>query len=114
MKGNNWWNEINWSALKKIVEFFQERIAIASKNGVNHLCVKLMGKLVSSESAKLLAIYSVTQKAKGRYARGIDTEIYSTPEKRMELSYENFNYKTYSFSPVLIREIPKKSRASTF
>ena len=66
-----------------------------------------MKLLVRSESAKLLAIYIITQKNKGRTTPGIDGKVYLTSEDRMELSKEEFNYLTYKFQPVLRRYIPK-------
>ena len=60
-----------------------------------------MKLLVRSESAKLLAIYIITQKNKGRVTPGLDGKVYLTSEDRMELSKENFDYKTYGFHPVL-------------
>jgi len=104
---NDWWDEINWSQLERDVRRLQGRIYRASKKddkkGVNNL-MKLLAK---SESAKLLAIYLITQKNKGRNTPGIDGKVYLTSEDRMELSKEAFNYRTYKFQPVLRRYIPK-------
>ena len=66
-----------------------------------------MKLLVKSESAKLLAIYIIIQKNKGRNTPGIDGKVYLTAEGRMKLSKEDFEYRTYRFQPVLRRYIPK-------
>jgi len=67
-----------------------------------------MKLLVRSESAKLLAIYIITQKNKGRTTPGIDGKVYLTSKERIELSKEDFAYRNYTFQPVLRRYIPKE------
>ncbi len=104
---NDWWEEINWSQLERDVRRLQGRIYRASKKGDKKGVKNLMKLLVRSESAKLLAIYIITQKNKGRTTPGIDGEVYLTSEDRMELSKEDFDYRTHKFQPVLRRYIPK-------
>ena len=104
---NDWWDEINWSQLERDVRRLQGRIYRASKKDDKKGVKNLMKLLVRSESAKLLAIYIITQKNKGRINPGIDGNVYLTSEDRMELSKEEFNYKTFKFQPVLRRYIPK-------
>ncbi len=106
----DWWSNINWTALVQTIKTFQERIARASWTSNEQETQKLMIQLVKSESAKLLAIYYITQKNRGRYTSGIDGKTYLTPEERMNLSNENFDYKKYRFRPVIKKEIPKKKR----
>lgn len=103
----NWWSRINWAAVAREVKRLQGRIYSASKRGDVKGAINLMKLLARSESTKLLAIYRVTQRNKGRDSPGIDGKKYVTPETRMELSQENFNYVTYKVQPALRRFIPK-------
>jgi RNA-directed DNA polymerase len=104
---NDWWDKINWSQLERDVRRLQGRIYRASKKGDKKGVGNLMKLLVRSESAKLLAIYIITQKNKGRSTPGIDGRTYLNSEDRMELTKEDFDYRTYKFQPVLRRYIPK-------
>ena len=104
---NDWWDEVNWSQLERDVRRLQGRIYRVSKKGDKKGVHNLMKLLARSESAKLLAIYTITQKNKGRITPGIDGKVYLTSEERMELSKEEFDYRTYRFQPVLRRYIPK-------
>jgi len=104
---DNWWEELNFSDLERIVRRLQGRIFRVSKKGDKKGARNLMKLLVRSESAKLLAIYIITQKNKGRMTPGIDGKIYLTSKDRMELSKETFDYRTHKFQPVLRRYIPK-------
>lgn len=107
---NNWWGKINWSQMERDVRRLQGRIFRASKMGDNKRVNNLMKLLVKSEKAKLLAIYIITQKNKGKITSGIDSKVYLTSKDRMELSKESFNYKTYKFQPILRKYIPKTSK----
>lgn len=104
---DNWWDEMNFSQLERNVRRLQGRIFRVSKKGDKKGTRNLMKLLVRSESAKLLAIYIITQKNKGRITPGIDGKVYLTSKDRMELSKEKFDYGTYKFQPVLRRYIPK-------
>lgn len=104
---DGWWEELNFSQLERDVRRLQGRIYGASKKGDKKGARNLMKLLVRSRSAKLLAIYLITQKNEGRKTPGIDGKVYLTPEERMELSKERFDYRTYRFQPVLKKYIPK-------
>ncbi len=102
-----WWDEVNWSQTERDVRRLQSRIYSASKKGDIKRVNNLMKLLARSEKVKLLAIYIITQKNTGRLTPGIDGKIYPTSKAKMELSKENFDYKTYKFQPMLRRYIPK-------
>jgi len=104
---NDWWDKINWTQLERDVRRLQGRIYRASKKGDKKGMNNLMKLLAKSESAKLLAIYLITQKNKGRLTPGIDGKVYLTSKDRMELRKEKFDYRTYKFQPVLRKYIPK-------
>ncbi|MHA1682377.1 MAG: reverse transcriptase domain-containing protein [Promethearchaeota archaeon] len=103
----DWWSRVNWAKVEREVKRLQGRIYSASKRGDVEGARNLMKLLVRSEMAKLLAIYRVTQRNKGRLTPGIDGKTYLTPEARMKLSQENFNYVRYEIQPALRRYIPK-------
>ena len=104
---DGWWEELNFSQLERDVRRFQGRIYRASKKGDIKGVRNLMKLLVRSETAKLLAIYLITQRNKGRKTPGIDGKVYLTTKERMELTKEKFDYRTYKFQPVLRKFIPK-------
>ena len=108
-KGNNWWKRINWSELKSEICRMQEKIHQFSKKGDITKVNDLMKSLVKSREAKLLAIYYITQKNRGRNTAGVDGLTYLTPKERMKLSKRSFNYEKYKFQPVIKRFIPKKT-----
>jgi RNA-directed DNA polymerase len=105
---DDWWDEINFSQRERNVRQLQGRIFSASKKGDKKRVKNLMKLLARSWSAKILAIYTITQKNKGRLTPGIDGKVYLTSKDRMELSKEKFDYRTYRFQPVLRRYIPKE------
>jgi len=105
---DDWWDKINFSQLERNVRRLQGRIYSASKKGDKKRVKNLMKLLARSWSAKILAIYTITQKNKGRLTPGIDGNVYLTSKDRMELSKEKFDYRTYRFQPVLRRYIPKE------
>ena len=104
---DDWWDQINFSQLERNVRRLQGRIYRATKKSDKKGASNLMKLLARSESAKLLAVYIITQKNKGRTTPGIDGKVYLTSKDRMELSQEKFDYRTYKFHPVLRRYIPK-------
>jgi len=104
---DGWWDELNFSQLERDVRRLQGRIYRVSKKGDKKGVCNLMKLLGRSETAKLFAIYLITQRNEGRKTPGIDGKVYLTPEERMELSKEQFDYKTYRFQPALRKYIPK-------
>lgn len=106
---DEWWGELNFSQLERDVRRLQGRIYRASKKGDEKGANNLMKLLVRSETAKLHAIYLITQKNKGRKTPGIDGKVYLVAKERMELNKEKFDYRTYRFQPVLRIYIPKST-----
>jgi len=103
----DWWSSVNWMAVGRTVRRLQERIFKAVRDGNVHRAKELMKLLARSESAKLLAIYRVTQQNDGRITPGIDGKVYLTTEARSDLSRQQFKYHTWKFRPALRRYIPK-------
>ena len=106
---DDWWEELNFSKLERDVRRLQGRIYKTSKKGDEKGTRNLMKLLVRSETAKLLAIYLITQKNEGRKTPGIDGKVYLTTKERMELNKEKFDYKSYKFQHVLKKYIPKNT-----
>jgi len=91
---NDWWDEINWSQLERDVRRLQGRICRASKNGDKKGTNNLIKLLAKSESAKLLAIYIITQKNKGRNTPG---------EVIVILSFDLINLETVTLNGERVR-----------
>ena len=106
---DEWWDELNFSQLERDIRRLQGRIYKASKKGDKKGARNLMRLLARSETAKLFAIYLITQKNEGRRTPGIDGKVYLTSEERMKLSKERFDYRTHRFQPVLRKFIPKST-----
>lgn len=103
------WDEINWSQTERDVRRLQGRIFRASSKNDTKRVNNLMKLLVRSMTAKLLAIYTITQRNKGRFTPGIDGKVYLTSKERIELLNENFDYRTYKFQPIVRKNIPKSN-----
>ncbi|KKL61433.1 hypothetical protein LCGC14_2195370 [marine sediment metagenome] len=79
------WENIQWDVFKRHVRRLQERIFRATRDKDWARVKNLQKLLVRSHSARLLAVKRITQENKGKYTPGIDGQIYSTSEQRMEL-----------------------------
>ncbi len=79
------WENIQWDVFKRHVRRLQERIFRATRDKDWARVKNLQNLLVRSHSARLLAVKRITQENKGKYTPGIDGQIYSTSEQRMEL-----------------------------
>ena len=102
------WDEVKWSRLRVDLQEIQNNIYFSCLEGNYKKARNLMRSLVRSQTAKMLAIHSITHKNKGKFTPGIDGNTYKTSEARKLLSQEEFNYKKYKFQPVIIRYVPKK------
>jgi RNA-directed DNA polymerase len=82
------WDEINWRKLERSVFKLQKRIYQASKSGDWKRVKRLQKLLLSSRSAKLLAVRRVTQINKGKKTAGIDGVKSLSPTQRLKLANE--------------------------
>jgi len=71
----DWWSKINWATIERNVRRLQGRIFRKSKKGDKKGAKNLMELLVRSDSAKLLAIRTVTQENEGKATPGVDGKI---------------------------------------
>ena len=79
------WNTLPWHQLDKQVFKLQKRIYQASERGEVKVVRRLQKLLISSWSAKAVAVRKVTQDNKGKKTAGVDGVKSLTPRKRMEL-----------------------------
>ena len=79
------WNDINWRKLERGVHKLQKRIFQSSNRGNVKLVRRLQKLLISSRSARLLAVRRVTQDNQGKKTAGVDGVKSLTPKQRLIL-----------------------------
>jgi RNA-directed DNA polymerase len=79
------WSETNWRKLERSVFKLQKRIFQASNRGDVKLVRRLQKLLISSWTARLLAVRRVTQDNQGRKTAGVDGVKSLTPKQRFVL-----------------------------
>jgi RNA-directed DNA polymerase len=79
------WSDINWRKLERGVHKLQKRIFQASNRGNVKLVRRLQKLLISSRSARLLAVRRVTQDNQGKKTAGVDGVKSLTPKQRLAL-----------------------------
>ena len=80
------WNQINWRKVERLTFKLQKRIFQASKRGDVKAVRKLQKTLISSWSARLIAVRKVTQDNQGKNTAGVDGVKSLTPKQRITLS----------------------------
>ncbi|MEM9541389.1 MAG: group II intron reverse transcriptase/maturase [Cyanobacteria bacterium P01_E01_bin.42] len=79
------WNEAEWKKIERRVYRLQKRIYRASSQGKVKVVRRLQKILLSSWSAKMLAVRRVTQDNQGKCTAGVDGVKSLTPKQRIEL-----------------------------
>src|SRR5437667_4544068 len=79
------WNTLPWRMIERTVFKLQKRIYQASQNHDSVLVHQLQRLLISSWSAKCLAVRRVTQDNQGKKTAGIDGMKSVSPKLRMRL-----------------------------
>jgi RNA-directed DNA polymerase len=79
------WSDINWRKLERGVHKLQKRIFQASNRDDVKLVRRLQKLLISSRSARLLAVRRVTQDNHGKKTAGVDGVKSLTPKQRLAL-----------------------------
>ena len=77
------WQAINWRQAERTVRRLQARIVQATKEGRWGKVKALQHLLTHSFNGKALAVNRVTE-TQGKKTPGVDREIWTTPEKKME------------------------------
>ena len=80
------WETLPWPSLQRNVFKLQKRIYQAARRGDVRTVRKLQGLLMSSWSAKLLAVRRVTQDNQGKKTAGIDGVKSVPPPQRLALA----------------------------
>jgi RNA-directed DNA polymerase len=80
------WRDIDWPRLERNVHKLQRRIYRASQRGDTRTVHRLQRLLLSSWSAKCLAVRRVTQDNQGKKTPGIDGVAALEPEARLDLT----------------------------
>ena len=80
------WQELPWRKIERAVFKLQKRIYQASQRGDTKAVHKLQRLLISSWSARCLAVRRVTQDNRGKNTAGIDGVKALTPPERLQLA----------------------------
>lgn len=80
------WNSIPWRKLERMVFKLQKRIYQAKRRGNVQAVHRLQRLLVTSRSARFLAVRRVTQDNQGKKTAGVDGMKSLTPPQRVELA----------------------------
>ena len=84
----NQWTGINWSKVEKTIENLQHRITKAAEHGEKRKVRDLQRLLNRSLSARLKAVRIVAQENSGKKTPGIDGEIWTTPDRKIQAAQE--------------------------
>jgi RNA-directed DNA polymerase len=102
------WSQIDWAKTQTKVTKLQNRIYEAAKNGNTVDVVRLQKTLISSYSARLIAVRRVTQDNQGKATAGVDGVKNVSPKDRLAMAeILNLDGKT---SPLKRVEIPKPGK----
>jgi RNA-directed DNA polymerase len=80
------WSDLPWPKLEQVVYKLQKRIFQASQRGETKTVHRLQRLLITSRSAKLLAVRKVTQDNRGKKTAGVDGVKNLTPRLRLQLA----------------------------
>lgn len=107
----NSWHDVDWNEVKANVKEIRQRIYVSSKQGDRKRTRDLQRLMLKSRANWLEAIRRVTQINQGRRTPGVDREVITTPEERVELFNWLGTIDLKDWRPPATRrvEIPKKS-----
>ncbi len=80
------WQDLPWKKIEQAVFKLQKRIYQASQRGDTKAVHKLQRLLISSWSARCLAVRRVTQDNRGKNTAGVDGIKSLTPPERLRLA----------------------------
>ena len=90
------WSDLPWRKLEQIVYKLQKRIFQASQRGETKTVHRLQRLLITSRSAKLLAVRKVTQDNRGKKTAGVDGVKSLTPPQDAALLADMLSLVSYS------------------
>ena len=82
------WTGVNWSKVEKTIENLQHRITKATERKEHRKIRDLQRLLNRSVSARLKAVRIVAQENSGKKTPGIDGEIWTTPDRKLQAALE--------------------------
>ena len=84
----NQWTGVNWSKVEKTIENLQHRITKATERGEYRKIRDLQRLLNRSLSSRLKSVRIVAQENSGKKTPGIDGEIWTTPDRKLQAALE--------------------------
>ena len=102
---HDFWSNINWIKVNKIVTNLQCRIFVAKQQGNFRKLRKLQNLLLSSKANKLIAVRQVCFKNLGSNVLVVNKRLYVTSKERMELVYQLYQISLNKWKPVPVRDI---------
>lgn len=84
----NQWTGINWSKVEKTIGNLQHRITKATEQGEYRRVRDLQRLLNRSLSSRLKAVRIVAQENSGKNTPGIDGEVWTTPNRKLQAAFE--------------------------
>ena len=110
MKRITIWNEINWKRCSIELKILQNKLAIASSNGVyDQTCKQLQAQIVKSFAARALAVKSVVSKG-GKKSPGVDNVIWDSAHKKAKAIEQLLNTANYKAPCKTCRNTQKRNR----
>lgn len=86
MENINSWKDIRWASVESRIFRLQLRIYKAAENQEYEKVYKLQKLLLSSKSAKFLAVKRVTQDNTGKKTLGVDNKLITSPREKFQLA----------------------------
>jgi RNA-directed DNA polymerase len=87
----NKWTGVNWSKVEKTISNLQHRITKATESGDYRKVRNLQRLLNNSISSRLKSVRIVAQENSGKKTPGIDGEIWTTPDRKLQEANELSN-----------------------
>lgn len=100
------WHSIDWKQIAQFVGKAQMRIAQAERDKDYRRVKRLQRSLIRSWQAKALAVRKVTEINQGKRTRGVDRELWDTPDKKWK-AINGLSPKEYKTRPLRRVYIPK-------
>lgn len=85
---SNKWTGVDWFKAEKTISNLQHRITKATERGDYRKVRNLQRLLNNSMSSRLKAVRIVAQENSGKKTPGIDGEIWTTPERKLQETYQ--------------------------
>lgn len=85
---SNKWTGVDWLKVEKTISNLQHRITKATESGNYRKVRNLQRLLNNSMSSRLKAVRIVAQEDSGKKIPGIDGEIWTTPERKLQESHK--------------------------